>query len=72
MNRLQTVIEKQRGQLKKLDQTTLDLRTENDELRCHNEKLSTCNRDLRRKFRATQLQLHQLIDERAELTAKVS
>lgn len=33
--------------------------------------MTSCTRDLRRKFRSTQLQLHELVDERAELTAKL-
>ncbi len=71
VNRLQTAVEKQRGQIKKLDQSALDLSTENEELRSLNDRMTTCNRDLRRKFRAAQSQLHEIIDERAELTAKV-
>lgn len=70
VNKLETVIEKQRNQIKKLDRSVLDFQTENDELRCHNEKLSACTRDLRRKLRSTQTQLHSMVDERAELTAK--
>jgi len=71
VNKLETVIEKQRSQIKKLDQSVLDYKTENDELTCQNEKLTACTRDLRRKLRSTQSQLHLLVDERADLTAKV-
>ena len=71
VNKLENVIEKQRNQIKKLDQSSLDLKTENDEFRCQNDKLSACTRDLRRKLRSTQNQLHSMVDERAELTAKV-
>ena len=52
MNKLETVIEKQRNQIKKLDRSVLDYQTENDELSCQNEKLSACTRDLRRKLRS--------------------
>ena len=72
VNKLETVIEKQRNQIKKLDRSVLDYQTENDELSCQNEKLSACTRDLRRKLRSTQTQLHSMVDERANLTAKVS
>ncbi|XP_059090959.1 RILP-like protein homolog isoform X2 [Tigriopus californicus] len=70
VNRLQSVIDKQRGQIKKLDQNALDVRTENEELKCYNDKLNGCTKDLRRKIRSTQTQLHEMIDERAEITAK--
>ncbi len=72
MNRLQMAVEKQRAQIKKLDQAALDFRTENEELRSVNDRMTSCNRDLRRKCRAAQTQMHEMIDERAELTAKVS
>jgi hypothetical protein len=42
------------------------------QLRRKNEKLISCTKDIRRKLRTTQSQLHLLVDERAELTAKVS
>ena len=71
VNKLETVIEKQRGQIKRLDRSVLDFQTENDELRCQTDKMSACTRDLRRKLRSTQSQLHSLVDERADLTAKV-
>jgi len=70
VNKLETVIEKQRGQIKRLDRSVLDFQTENDELRCQTDKMSACTRDLRRKLRSTQSQLHSLVDERADLTAK--
>merc|ERR1719225_1601905 len=38
-----------------------------DEMRSQNEKLSGSNKDLRRKLRQSQTQLHCLVDERAEL-----
>ena len=71
VNRLQSVIEKQRGEIKQLDQSVLDYKTDNEELKCHNDKLNSCTRDLRRKNRILQGQMHEIIDERAELTAKV-
>ena len=91
VNRLQSVIEKQRGQIKKLDQSVLNYKIKNDEVRItqptkspfashipycfqlskQNEKLSACTKDLRRKCRMVQNQLHEMVDERAELTAKV-
>ena len=71
VNRLQSVVDKQRSQIKKLDQSVLDVRTENDELKCRNDKLTTCTKDVRRKCRGLQSQLHEMIDERAEMTAKV-
>ena len=71
VNRLQSVVDKQRAQIKKLDQSVLDVRTENDELKCRNDKLTSCTKDLRRKCRGLQAQLHEMIDERAEMTAKV-
>ena len=71
VNKLETVIEKQRGQIKRLDRSVLDFQTENDELRCQTDKMTACTRDLRRKLRSTQSQLHSLVDERADLTAKV-
>jgi len=71
VNRLQTVVEKQRGQIKKLEQSNIEFKSDNEELRRQNEKLISCTRDLRRKLRTTQSQLHLLVDERAELTANV-
>lgn len=41
------------------------------QLRRLNDKLTSCTKDLRRKLRLTQSQLHLLVDERADLTAKV-
>ena len=92
VNRLQTVIEKQRSQIKKLDQKVLDYKTDSEEVRrfflnrkflqwqgafrsqlkCHNDKLTGCTRDLRRKTRLLQGQLREVSDERAELTAKLN
>ena len=37
------------------------------QLKGQNEKLSTSNKELRRKLRQSQNQLHCLVDERAEL-----
>jgi len=71
VNRLQTMVEKQRSQIKCLDQKLLDVKIQNDELKCQNEKFIGCTRDLRRKNRTWQNQLHILVDERSELTAKV-
>ena len=41
-------------------------------MRRQNDKLNSCTKDLRRKLRGAQNQMHILIDERAELTAKVN
>jgi hypothetical protein len=96
VNRLQSVVEKQRGQIKKLDQSIIEYKSDNEEVQllshyvktmfCHhhlfpfsfllqlrkqNDKFISCTKDLRRKLRTTQSQLHLLVDERAELTAKV-
>jgi len=71
VNRLQTVVEKQRGNIKKVEQSNIEFKSDNEELRRQNEKLISCTRDLRRKLRTTQSQLHLLVDERAELTANV-
>nr|XP_040577042.1 RILP-like protein homolog isoform X5 [Lepeophtheirus salmonis] len=71
VNRLQNVIEKQRIEIKSLDQKILDLKTENEEVKIQNEKTASCVKEARRKNRSTQLQMHLLLDERAELTAKV-
>ncbi len=72
VGRLQTEAEKQRGQIHRLEATASELRSDNDELRGENERLTGCNRDLRRKCRAAQAQLHEMIDERAQITAKVN
>ena len=42
------------------------------QLKCHNDKLTGCTRDLRRKTRLLQGQLREVSDERAELTAKLN
>ncbi|CAB4057294.1 RILPL1 [Lepeophtheirus salmonis] len=52
-------------------QNILDLKTENEEVKIQNEKTASCVKEARRKNRSTQLQMHLLLDERAELTAKV-
>ena len=41
------------------------------QLKCQNDKLNSCTRDLRRRLRSGQSQIHLLVDERADLTAKV-
>jgi len=71
VEKLQSVVEKQRGQIKKLEQSNIEFKSDNEELRRKNEKLISCTKDIRRKLRTTQSQLHLLVDERAELTAKV-
>lgn len=71
VNRLQSMVDKQRGQIKKFEQSNIEYKSDNEELRRQNEKLISCTKDLRRKLRTTQSQLHLLVDERAELTAKV-
>ena len=42
------------------------------QIKCHNDKLTGCTRDLRRKTRLLQGQLREVSDERAELTAKLN
>jgi len=71
VEKLQSVVEKQRSEIKKLEQSNIEFKSDNEELRRKNEKLISCTKDIRRKLRTTQSQLHLLVDERAELTAKV-
>lgn len=71
VNRLQAESERQRLQLRRAEQAASESAADAEELRCENDKLAACNRDLRRKCRAVQTQLHEMIDERAELTAKL-
>merc|ERR1712066_673064 len=68
VNRLQGVIDKQRGQIKKFEQSNIEYKSDNEELRRQNDKLNSCTKDLRRKLRGAQNQMHFLVDERAELT----
>ena len=60
-------MEKQREQLRGLENKMSQVQSDLDEMRSQNEKLSGSNKDLRRKLRQSQTQLHCLVDERAEL-----
>merc|ERR1740128_1381760 len=67
VNKLQGILEKQRDQIRSLEDSLGSMKVEIEEERMQNEKLSTSNKDLRRKLRQSQSQLHCLVDERAEL-----
>lgn len=67
VNKLQSIVEKQREQLRGLENKMSQVQSDLDEMRSQNEKLSGSNKDLRRKLRQSQTQLHCLVDERAEL-----
>ena len=67
VNKLQSIVEKQREQLRGLENNMSQVQSDLDEMRSQNEKLSGSNKDLRRKLRQSQTQLHCLVDERAEL-----
>ena len=67
VNKLQSIVEKQREQLRGLENNLSQVQSDLDETRSQNEKLSGSNKDLRRKLRQSQTQLHCLVDERAEL-----
>ena len=60
-------MEKQREQLRGLENNMSQVQSDLDEMRSQNEKLSGSNKDLRRKLRQSQTQLHCLVDEREEL-----
>ena len=67
VNKLQSIVEKQREQLRGLENNMSQVQSDLDEMKSQNEKLSGSNKDLRRKLRQSQTQLHCLVDERAEL-----
>jgi len=67
VNKLQCIVEKQREQIRCLNLSANDAQSELDELQGQNEKITNTARDLRRKYRQSQSQLHCLVDERAEL-----
>ena len=67
VNKLQSIVEKQREQLRNMENKLSAVQSDLDEMKSQNEKLSGSNKDLRRKLRQSQSQLHCLVDERAEL-----
>jgi len=67
VNKLQSIVEKQREQIRDLESGLAGMKADMEEVRGQNEKLSSSNKDLRRKLRQSQSQLHCLVDERAEL-----
>jgi len=67
VNKLQSIVEKQREQIRGLDSGLSSMKADLDELRGQNEKLSSSNKELRRKIRQSQAQMHCLVDERADL-----
>lgn len=67
VNKLQGIVEKQREQLRNLETSLGDVKSDLEEVKSQNDKLSGSNKDLRRKLRQSQSQLHCLVDERAEL-----
>jgi len=67
VHKLQGTVEKQREQLRDLDSELSNVKADLEELKGQNDRLSTSNKELRRKLRQSQNQLHCLVDERAEL-----
>jgi len=67
VNKLQSIVEKQREQIRNLDNNLSEVKSDLDELHGQSEKLSSSNKELRRKLRQSQAQMHCLVDERAEL-----
>merc|ERR1719277_1327861 len=67
VNKLQSIVEKQREQLRNMENNLSEVKSDLDELRGQNEKLSSSNKELRRKLRQSEAQMHCLVDERAEL-----
>ena len=67
VNKLQGIVERQREQIRGLENSLNDVKSDLEEMKTQNEKLSSSNKDLRRKLRHSQSQLHCLVDERAEL-----
>ena len=67
VNKLQGIVKKQWQQIHSLEGNLSDVKSDLEEMKSQNEKLSGWNKDLQRKLRQTQSQLHCLVDERAEL-----
>jgi uncharacterized protein YoxC len=67
VNKLQCIVERQREEIRHLTKDLSDVESELEEVKGQSEKLSGSTRDLRRKLRQAQSQLHCLVDERAEL-----
>jgi len=67
VHKLQGTVEKQREQIRDLDSELSNVKADLEELKGQNDRLSTSNKELRRKLRQSQNQLHCLVDERAEL-----
>merc|ERR1719154_218633 len=67
VNKLQGIVERQREQIRSLEGSLSEVKSDLDEMKGQTEKLSSSNKDLRRKLRQSQSQLHCLVDERAEL-----
>ncbi|XP_023336507.1 RILP-like protein homolog isoform X1 [Eurytemora carolleeae] len=67
VNKLQGILEKQREQIRSMENNLAELKSEMEEMKSMNDKLSGSNKDLRRKLRQAQSQLNCLVDERAEL-----
>ena len=60
-------MERQREQIRGLDSSLSSLKSDLEEARGQGDRLSSSNKELRRKLRQSQNQLHCLVDERAEL-----
>jgi len=71
INKLQGILDKQREHIRQIETNLADLKNDMEDIKSQNEKLSNSNKDLRRKFRQSQSQLHCLVDERAELQVAV-
>ena len=71
VNKLQSIVEKQREQIKNLDNNLSEVNLDLDEFHGQSEKLSSSNKELRGKLRQSQAQMHCLVDERAELQVKL-
>jgi len=67
VNKLQSIVERQREQIRLLDNDLSSVKSDLEELRGQNERLSSSNKEHRRKLRQNQTQMHCLVDERAEL-----
>merc|ERR1719154_412982 len=65
VNKLQGIVERQRVQIRSLEGSLSEVKSDLDEMKGQTEKLSSSNKDLRRKLRQSQSQLHCLVDERA-------
>ena len=67
VHKLQGIVEKQREQIRGLEGELGEVRADLEEMRGQQERLSSSNKELRRKLRQGQAQMHCLVDERAEL-----